>query len=158
MRLHHLVVLHASQINGGSFCAKMQIREASSLGETGERLHRLIVWRNVEDFDARKRAALDWTGALTRLDARTDYAPLRTRLREHFTEAENRGIDHRHRDDQPLDRACRRLAHDRLHPALPGPAADRRPCALRLRRHLTTRAVPIDTINLPSRPLSCRHR
>ncbi|KLI97202.1 carboxymuconolactone decarboxylase family protein [Luteimonas sp. FCS-9] len=86
--LHHLMVLRASQINGCAFCVKMHTREAREHGETDTRLDRLVVWRHVEDFDVRERAALAWTEALTRLDAQADYAPLRTALRAHFSDTE----------------------------------------------------------------------
>ena len=86
--LHHLVVLRASQINQCGFCVKMHSKEARDDGETSERLDRLIVWQHVRDFSERERAALAWTEALTTLDAKTDYAPLRSKLREHFSEQE----------------------------------------------------------------------
>ncbi|MBN9476398.1 MAG: alkylhydroperoxidase [Bordetella sp. SCN 67-23] len=86
--LHHLVVLRASQINQCAFCVKLHIREAREDGETNERLDRLVVWEHVNDFTEREKAALAWTEALTVLDRRTDYAPLRARLREHFSDKE----------------------------------------------------------------------
>jgi alkylhydroperoxidase family enzyme len=45
-----------------------------------------VVWEHVDDFDAREKAALAWTEALTVLDKKTDYEALRVRLREHFSE------------------------------------------------------------------------
>lgn len=86
--LHHLVVLRASQINQCAFCVKLHIREAREDGETSERLDRLVVWEHVNDFTEREKAALAWTEALTVLDRKTDYAPLRARLREHFSDKE----------------------------------------------------------------------
>jgi len=86
--LHHLVVLRASQINQCGFCVKMHSKEARDDGETSERLDRLIVWQHVRDFSERERAALAWTEALTTLDAKTDYASLRSNLREYFSEEE----------------------------------------------------------------------
>ncbi|AUX32881.1 MULTISPECIES: carboxymuconolactone decarboxylase family protein [Sorangium] len=87
-KIIHLVQLRASQINQCAFCVKMHTREARQDGETNERLDRVIVWEHVSDFSERERAALAWTEALTVLDRRTDYAALRTRLREHFSEQE----------------------------------------------------------------------
>jgi AhpD family alkylhydroperoxidase len=84
--LHHLVHLRASQINGCAFCVKMHIKEARHDGETNERLDRLIVWAHVSDFSEAEKAALAWTEALTVLDAKTDYATLRARLRAVFTD------------------------------------------------------------------------
>ena len=86
--VHHLVQLRASQINGCAFCIKMHTREARADGETNERLDRVIVWRHVNDFSDREKAALAWTEALTEIDRKTDLAPLRARLRTHFTDKE----------------------------------------------------------------------
>ncbi len=87
-KIVHLVQLRASQINQCAFCVKMHTREARQDGETNDRLDRVVVWEHVSDFSERERAALAWTEALTVLDKRTDYAALRARLREHFSEQE----------------------------------------------------------------------
>lgn len=87
-KLHHLVQLRASQINACAYCVKMHIQEARQDSETNERLDRLVVWNQSSDFSPRERAALAWTEALTQLDRKTDYGPLRAGLREHFNEAE----------------------------------------------------------------------
>ena len=84
--LYHLILLRASQINGCAHCVKLHVKEALADGETHERLHNLLVWRDVNDFTQPERAALAWTEALTRLEPRTDYGSLRAALREHFTE------------------------------------------------------------------------
>ena len=86
--IHHLMLLRASQINGCAHCVKMHVKEAREDGETSERLDRLIVWRHVNDFSDREKAALAWAEALTVLDAHTDLGELRGRLREHFSEQE----------------------------------------------------------------------
>jgi AhpD family alkylhydroperoxidase len=83
--LRHLVKLRASQINGCAFCVDMHLREARQDGETADRLDRLVVWRDVDDYTVQERAALDWTEALTRLDAPHDLAPLHTELARHFS-------------------------------------------------------------------------
>lgn len=87
-KLPHLVQLRASQINGCAYCVKMHIKEARDDGETNERLDRLVVWRNLDDFTPREQAALAWTEALTRLERDVDYAPLRDALRAHFSDEE----------------------------------------------------------------------
>ncbi|WP_437971963.1 carboxymuconolactone decarboxylase family protein [Sorangium sp. So ce260] len=87
-KIIHLVQLRASQINQCAFCVKMHTKEARQDGETNDRLDRVVVWEHVSDFNERERAALAWTEALTVLDRRTDYAALRARLREHFSEEE----------------------------------------------------------------------
>jgi len=86
--IHHLVQLRASQINRCGFCVKMHTKEAREDGETSERLDRVIVWDQVNDFTDREQAALAWTDALTTLDPKTDLGALRARLREHFSEKE----------------------------------------------------------------------
>ncbi|MFT3690965.1 carboxymuconolactone decarboxylase family protein [Paenirhodobacter sp.] len=87
-RLYHLILLRASQINECAHCIKLHVREALEDGETHDRLHRLVVWRDVSDFTPRERAALAWTEALTRLEHGADYGPLRAELRAHFTDEE----------------------------------------------------------------------
>jgi AhpD family alkylhydroperoxidase len=84
--IQRLVVTRASQINGCVNCLKMHLREAREHGETQDRLDRLIVWDHVSDFTEPEKAALAWTEALTVLDRKTDYGPLRARLRQHFSD------------------------------------------------------------------------
>ena len=86
--LHHLVQLRASQINCCGFCVEMHTREARQDGEIGERLDRVVVWDQVDDFSEREKAAFAWTEALTDLDPKADLAPLRARLRKVFTDPE----------------------------------------------------------------------
>ena len=84
-KLTHLVLLRASQINACGHCVKMHTREAREGGETSERLDRVIVWEQVNDFSEREKAALAWTEALTILERKTNYAALRENLRSHFS-------------------------------------------------------------------------
>ncbi|MFC3716364.1 carboxymuconolactone decarboxylase family protein [Luteimonas soli] len=86
--LHHLVVLRASQINGCAHCVKMHTHDARKDGETSERLDRLVVWRHVDDYTPREKAALAFTEAMTRLDDQSALPGLRAALREHFSEQE----------------------------------------------------------------------
>ncbi|WP_136685041.1 carboxymuconolactone decarboxylase family protein [Falsirhodobacter xinxiangensis] len=64
-RLLHLVKLRASQINACAYCIQMHVAEALKDGETPLRLHMLPAWREASLYDARERAALAWTEALT---------------------------------------------------------------------------------------------
>lgn len=64
-KLIELVKTRASQINGCAFCIHMHTRDARKLGETEDRLHLLAAWREAPVYDARERAALAWTEALT---------------------------------------------------------------------------------------------
>ena len=86
--IRHLVQLRASQINRCGFCIKMHIREAREDGETSERLDRVIVWDQVNDFSEREKAALAWTEALTVLEPNADLGPMRGQLRKYFTDKE----------------------------------------------------------------------
>src|SRR3546814_9904226 len=86
--LRHLVKLRASQVNGCAHCVKMHTREARADGETNERLDRLVVWRHVDDYTPREKAALAFTEAMTRLDDQSVLSELRAALREHFSEQE----------------------------------------------------------------------
>ena len=62
-----LINLRASQINGCAFCVDMHSKEARIHGERELRLYHLPIWRESNLFDARERAALEWTEALTQL-------------------------------------------------------------------------------------------
>jgi AhpD family alkylhydroperoxidase len=64
-KLIHLVKLRASQINGCAYCIDLHNREARASGEQQQRLDVLSVWRETDFYDARERAALAWTEALT---------------------------------------------------------------------------------------------
>jgi AhpD family alkylhydroperoxidase len=63
--LLHLVKLRASQINHCAFCVEMHTRESLDDGIDPRKLYLLTVWRESPLFDARERAALEWTESLT---------------------------------------------------------------------------------------------
>jgi AhpD family alkylhydroperoxidase len=65
--VRHLVKIRASQMNGCLFCVDMHVREAQRLGESEERLHQLVVWRESLLFNDAERAALAYTEAATEL-------------------------------------------------------------------------------------------
>ncbi|MGW5519846.1 carboxymuconolactone decarboxylase family protein [Nocardia africana] len=62
-----LVHLRASQINGCSPCVFAGIQSAKEHGETEERLHNVVTWRETPFFTERERAALALTEAATRI-------------------------------------------------------------------------------------------
>jgi AhpD family alkylhydroperoxidase len=64
-RLHNLVALRASQINGCAFCLDMHWKDARASGESEERLYSLDVWRESPLYDERERAALALCDAMT---------------------------------------------------------------------------------------------
>jgi AhpD family alkylhydroperoxidase len=85
--LLELVKLRASQINGCGFCVAFHVDGAAKLGVSSEKLHMLAVWRETAAFNARERAALAWTEALTTIAGGvTDE--LYTAVREAFSDRE----------------------------------------------------------------------
>jgi AhpD family alkylhydroperoxidase len=62
-----LVKIRASQINGCAYCTDMHIKDAAHAGETAERLHLVVCWREALCFSAAERAALALTEEATRL-------------------------------------------------------------------------------------------
>ena len=76
-RMHELVNLRASQINGCSVCVDFHSRELKKAGETDERIFAVGAWRDNPCFSDDERAALALTEAVTRLADRPD--PCQTR-------------------------------------------------------------------------------
>jgi AhpD family alkylhydroperoxidase len=64
-RLLELVRTRVSQLNGCAFCLDMHQRDARAKGERAQRLDLLPAWREAPGYDARERAALALTEALT---------------------------------------------------------------------------------------------
>ncbi|WP_027942297.1 carboxymuconolactone decarboxylase family protein [Amycolatopsis taiwanensis] len=67
-----LVHLRASQINGCSPCVYAGVASAKKHGETEERLHNVVTWRETPFFTEQERAALALAEAATRIQ---DSAP-----------------------------------------------------------------------------------
>ena len=65
--LLHLIKLRASILNGCSFCVDMHSREGLTEGMDTRKLFAVGAWRDAPFFDARERAALELTDAVTRL-------------------------------------------------------------------------------------------
>ena len=87
-RLLHLVKLRASQINGCAFCVDMHSKESLADGLNPQMLHLVSVWRESPYFDARDRAALEWTESVT-LTAQSGVPDAAyDAMRAVFTEAE----------------------------------------------------------------------
>lgn len=80
-RLIHLIKLRASQINGCSFCVDMHVKEARHSGLSEQWINLVSAWRESPVFDARERAVLAWTEALTNLPSTgapdVDFEPLK---------------------------------------------------------------------------------
>lgn len=84
--LIELVKMRASQINGCGFCLHMHSQDARKHGESEDRLHVLVAWRESSLFTPREQAALRWTESLT-LIAQTaapdaDYEAMRAEFDE----------------------------------------------------------------------------
>jgi AhpD family alkylhydroperoxidase len=87
-KLRDLVFLRASQINGCALCVDMHVKQATIHGERPLRLHHLVVWRESPLFDARERAAFEWTEALTQLSPHGVSDEIYERVRQQFSEKE----------------------------------------------------------------------
>ncbi|MFD0473430.1 carboxymuconolactone decarboxylase family protein [Nonomuraea thailandensis] len=67
-----LIHLRVSQINGCSPCVFGGVHSAKQRGETDERLHNVVTWRETPFFTEAERAALALSEAATRIQ---DGAP-----------------------------------------------------------------------------------
>lgn len=85
-KLAFLVDIRASQLNGCAFCLDMHVKEAKLHGERELRLHHVAIWRESPLFDAKERAALALTEALTRMEPGGVPDALYAEAREHFGE------------------------------------------------------------------------
>lgn len=83
-----LVHIRASQLNGCAFCLDMHIKEATLHKERPLRLHHVAIWRESPLFDARERAVLEWTEAVTHLDRRGVADETYVSAKNHFTDQE----------------------------------------------------------------------
>lgn len=84
----NLVDIRASQLNGCGFCLDMHVKEAKIRGERELRVHHVAIWHESPLFDARERAALAWTEAVTHLGAHGVSDDAFAAAREHFSERE----------------------------------------------------------------------
>ncbi|UPK68667.1 carboxymuconolactone decarboxylase family protein [Chitinophaga filiformis] len=84
-KLLDLLYYRASQINGCAMCLDMHYKEAIHHGETHQRLHGVIAWRETPYFDERERAALAFTEALTNANQQDISDDIYEALGEHFT-------------------------------------------------------------------------
>jgi AhpD family alkylhydroperoxidase len=87
-RLIHLIKLRASQINGCAYCVDMHSKEARRDGLSEQWINLVCVWRESPVFDARERAVLAWTDAVTNLAQTGAPDDAYEGLRAHFSDAE----------------------------------------------------------------------
>jgi AhpD family alkylhydroperoxidase len=66
-RLRELLRLRVSQLNGCAYCVDMHTQTARAVGETGQRLAALPVWRETRFFTDAERAALAFAEAMVRM-------------------------------------------------------------------------------------------
>lgn len=62
-RLRELVQIHASQLNGCSFCVRVHVDRAQAAGVTADVIAQVAAWRDSGVFTERERAALELTEA-----------------------------------------------------------------------------------------------
>jgi AhpD family alkylhydroperoxidase len=87
-RLVHLIKLRASQINGCAYCVDMHSKEARRDGLSEQWVNLICAWRESPVYDARERAVLGWTDALTNLAQTGAPDDAYEALLPHFSEAE----------------------------------------------------------------------
>src|SRR6516225_8293696 len=66
-KLHNLISLRASQINGCAYCVDMHWKDLRAAGESEQRLYGLDAWEESPYYTERERAALAWTEAVTKV-------------------------------------------------------------------------------------------
>ncbi len=86
--LRELIRLRASQLNGCAWCVDQHSRDARAGGEDERRIWTLSVWRETPFFDARERAALALTEAMTLLPAEGVPDEVYAEAARHFPEQE----------------------------------------------------------------------
>jgi AhpD family alkylhydroperoxidase len=86
--LVNLVKLRASQINGCAFCIDMHWKDLRAAGESEQRLYGLDAWEESPYYSERERAALAWTGSVTRLGDGHVSDDVFARVRPHFDDKE----------------------------------------------------------------------
>src|SRR3954454_20332916 len=87
-KLHHLIKLRASQINGCAYCLGMHSDEALRDGETPERLMLLDAWHESSQFSEKERAELEWVEELTLISEGHAHKEAFDGLKRFFSEEE----------------------------------------------------------------------
>lgn len=87
-RLIHLLKLRASQINGCAYCVDMHTKEARNDGLSEQWIALVCVWPEARVFDARERALLAWTEAVTLIGESLAPDDVYEEMRRHFSDKE----------------------------------------------------------------------
>ena len=83
-----LIDIRASQLNSCAFCLDMHIKQAKIKGERELRIYHVAIWRESPLFNAKEKAALALTEALTKLSDTGISNELYQATKEHFTDVE----------------------------------------------------------------------
>lgn len=83
-----LIDIRASQLNNCAFCLDMHIKQAKIKGERELRIYHVAIWRESPLFNAKEKAALALTEALTKLPDTGVSNELYQASKEHFTDVE----------------------------------------------------------------------
>ncbi|HEY9041826.1 MAG TPA: carboxymuconolactone decarboxylase family protein [Rheinheimera sp.] len=83
-----LIDIRASQLNNCAFCLDMHIKQAKIKGERELRIYHVAIWRESPLFNAKEKAALALTEALTKLPETGISNELYQATKEHFTDVE----------------------------------------------------------------------
>ncbi|HEY9259839.1 carboxymuconolactone decarboxylase family protein [Chitinophaga sp.] len=88
LKLLELMKYRISQINGCAYCLDVHHKESIHMGETEQRLHSLITWRECPYYSDKERAALAFAEALTNTSREEVSDELYTTLSDLFSKAE----------------------------------------------------------------------
>jgi AhpD family alkylhydroperoxidase len=86
--LRELVRLRASILNGCAYCVQLHTQEALQAGEQPHRLFAVAAWEEAPFFNARERAALRFTDAVTNLHEGHVPEEVWSEAAEHFADGE----------------------------------------------------------------------
>lgn len=86
--LYELLKIRVSQINGCSFCLDMHAKDLLKLGDHGNRILLLSVWREVSLFTEKERVMLELAEAVTTISEYGVPQQLYDRVRAYFSEME----------------------------------------------------------------------
>ncbi|MBL0371858.1 carboxymuconolactone decarboxylase family protein [Rhizobium sp. KVB221] len=87
-RLIHLIKLRASIINGCAYCVDMHVKEARHSGLSEQWINLVSAWKESPVYDARERAVLGWTDAVTNIAQTGAPDDAYETLKAHFSEDE----------------------------------------------------------------------
>ncbi len=83
-----LIDIRASQLNSCAFCLDMHIKQAKIKGERELRIYHVAIWRESPLFNAKEKAALALTEALTKLPDTGISEELYRDTKAHFSDVE----------------------------------------------------------------------